>query len=725
MTARHRHPVRRLVLAPALLLAGLPAGAAEPVAASPAAPSAETAQVVVVKGAAPDARRDDVTTRIVVRQEDLVRFGDTSLTDTLTRLPGITVTNTGAIAMRGLGNGYVQVLLNGEKLPNGFSLDSVAPELIERVEILRAGSADLGTQAIAGTVNIILKKNIRANQRELKAAVQAGPRLRAPSISMQRSDRDGPLAYTLGGSVAARYATPAWHEDEAGADLQGVPNLQRLTARSADNRQAVLGLAPRISYTLADGEALTLQTFLNVERIRRTDLSAADTLFGAEPDHASDWRRFANDNWVIRNDLSWQHKFAANGQLDMKVGQTASHRDTDFRQFGYTRSGARNLDTEVTSQIRERGWTSTAKYANSLAAQHTFALGWDGGRTTRDETRVEHALAFHGVAAIDTDQRYRASVSRLALYAQDEWAVGAGLSLYLGIRWEGLETRSAGNEFAPVINRSGIFFPILQSVWKIPGSKNDQVRLAASRTYNPPDAVKLIPRRFTSLNNTAVYPDQEGNPQLRPEVAMGIDAAYEHYWADNAMFSVSAYARNIDDYIREDVTLAGTRWLSTNINAGRAHARGLEFDTRFPLAALIAGAPALNLSANLTRNWSSVDQVAGPDNRLAKQTPLSGTLGAEYRFAGGASAGANFRFKTGGPVRVAYNETEYSTVRRELDLYAVRKLAPKLQLRVALLDLLHQPTLVEYGSTTGDGSLNIMDRRPTYTTVRATLEWQF
>lgn len=707
------------------LLAVLPVTAAEQ-SEGDGKGGADAPQTVVIKGAVTDARREDVSTRIVVRQEELARFGDTVLTETLTRLPGITVTSTGAIAMRGLANGYVQILLNGEKMPNGFSLDTLAPELIERVEILRAGTADLGTQAIAGTINIILKKNVKTDQRELKAGLEGGHGVLAPTLNVQRSARSGALAYTLAGSLTARHAEPDWSEDEYGSDAHGVPNLMRHTARTADSKQVVLGFAPRLSYTLANGETVTLQTFLNGERVRRTDLSAAQTSLGPDPEHSSDWRHFASDNRLLRNDLSWQHRFDSGSKLDLKLGQTATRRDTEFRQIGYTSAGERNLDTVVDSEIREHGWTSTGKYASSLFTDHAIALGWDGGRTTRDETRVENALAFPGVPPINTDQRYSAAINRLALYAQDEWSPGAGLSLYLGVRWEGMETSSAGNEFARIRNRSSIFFPVLQSVWKIPGRQNDQVRVAVTRTYNPPEVVKLIPRRYTSLNNTGVYPDREGNPKLRPEVAMGLDAAFEHYWGEKAMVSVSAYAREIDDFIREDVSLVGNRWLATNINAGKAHTRGIEIETRFPLTSLFPTAPAVDLSANLTRNWSSVDDVLGPNNRLAQQTRLSGVLGADYRLPGGVgSAGASFRFKVGGPVRVAYNETEYSSVRRELDLYAVRKLGPKMQLRVTLLNLLHQPTWIDYGFTVADSSLNLVETRPTYTTLRANLEWQF
>lgn len=38
--------------------------------------------------------------------------------------------------MRGLGAGYTQILINGERAPAGFSMDSLAPDVIERIEVL-------------------------------------------------------------------------------------------------------------------------------------------------------------------------------------------------------------------------------------------------------------------------------------------------------------------------------------------------------------------------------------------------------------------------------------------------------------------------------------------------------------------------------------------------------------------------------------------------------------
>lgn len=126
-----------------------------------------TVQQVEVRGAlsAYDPRRDDTAAKIVVNHDEIVKYGDTSVLDVLKRVPGVTLSGNGGrgseVRMRGLGNGYTQILLNGERAPAGFTLDSLAPDLIERIEVLRAASAEFSTQGIAGTINIVLKKTVR------------------------------------------------------------------------------------------------------------------------------------------------------------------------------------------------------------------------------------------------------------------------------------------------------------------------------------------------------------------------------------------------------------------------------------------------------------------------------------------------------------------------------------------------------------------------------------
>jgi iron complex outermembrane receptor protein len=80
----------------------------------------------------------------------------------------------GGPRVRGLGAGYTPILINGDPMPQGFALDQLSPTQIERIEVLRAPTADQSAQAIAGTINIILKDAPRRSQRDLRLGLSLG-----------------------------------------------------------------------------------------------------------------------------------------------------------------------------------------------------------------------------------------------------------------------------------------------------------------------------------------------------------------------------------------------------------------------------------------------------------------------------------------------------------------------------------------------------------------------
>jgi outer membrane receptor for ferrienterochelin and colicins len=118
-------------------------------------------------------RRQSTAAKIVIGREELDKQGDSTLGEVLKRLPGVTVQGApgrgGGIRMRGLGGGYTQILLDGQRVPPGFSIESLTPEMVEKVEIMRAPTAETGARAIAGTINIILREGQKANPDDLKA----------------------------------------------------------------------------------------------------------------------------------------------------------------------------------------------------------------------------------------------------------------------------------------------------------------------------------------------------------------------------------------------------------------------------------------------------------------------------------------------------------------------------------------------------------------------------
>jgi outer membrane receptor for ferrienterochelin and colicins len=731
------HPTRE-ALRPSLLAAAFAtlAASAPAHAQQSAAPGKDApVQQVQVQGtlSSYDPRRDDTAAKIVVTQEEIVKYGDTSVIDVLKRVPGVTVSGAGGrgseVRMRGLGGGYTQILINGERAPAGFTIDSLAPDLVERIEVMRAASAEFSTQSIAGTINIVLKKTVKAGQRELKTGFSRGNNSMGPTANLQLSDKAGRLAWSFTANYAHDHYDRTVLSTQEFDDAAGRPDGLRRARQPESGRFSNASLSPRLIWNLENGDTLTSQTFVNLNHFENDNRTLVDTVLGAPPPYPDLRQTLSNDYKGLREELNWTHKFASGAKLDAKVSANAgTPSNATYR--------AANLDAPadpdvpmlrelIRSNATLRGINTMGKVTSAGWEGHALAFGWDGGYANEDDARRERDSAQPSTPLPGGDETYRAAVARLALYAQDEWNVTPQWSVYLGARWEGIQTDIEGNTFDTVRNRSTVFSPLVQTLVKLPGTKGDQLRFAVTRTYKAPGLQALIPHRFTSVNNDQTQPDETGNPHLRPELALGVDAAYEHYWAEGALLSAAVSARNIANSTRAQVVLDGGRWVSVPVNTGRARARSVELEAKFPLKALIATTTALDLRASLSRNWSSVDSVPGPNNRLLDQTPLSVTLGADYKLDR-LSAGGSFVFKNGGAVQVSASQVTYASVRRDLDLYALWKFDDKRQLRLAGSNLLGEDYVSASSYTVpGQGTQRGRTVYPHITTLRVTLETKF
>jgi outer membrane receptor for ferrienterochelin and colicins len=708
-----------------------PAAAAPQAAPKPARPAEDKMQKVEVRGSVEsyDPRRDDTASKIVVNHEEIVKYGDTNVVDVLKRLPGITVSGAsgrggGEIRMRGLGAGYTQILLNGERAPAGFSLDSLSPDVIERIEVLRAASAEFSTQSIAGTINIILKKAIKKAQRELKLGVGGGHGFLNPNANLQLSDKAGNMSYSLSGNAFYQKFNRESPTVEEGFDPAGRRNMLRNSASNDRGQFSAINIAPRLNWTLENGDTITSQSFVNVNRFSITSRTDTITPIGTAPQYSTSESLTSNQNEFFRTDLNWVHKLASGSKLDVKIGGVLGGLGNEQRRFGYNQAGALILDSSVHSKGTDRGLTSTGKFSTPMFEGHALSVGWDGGISTRADARVQKEVPLPGAFPVNSDENFDARVNRLAVYAQDEWNVTPRWSVYLGTRWEGIRTNTSGNTFSAAESTSSVWSPLFQTLYKLPGTKADQVRFAVTRTYKAPNTQNLIPRRFASINNSSTDPDFQGNPNLKPELALGIDASYEHYWGEGALLSASASMRRIDDFTRQGVFFQNGRWVQLPVNDGQANTRGIELEAKFPLKSLVAAAPAIDLRASISRNWSSVDAVPGPDNRLNEQTPFSATLGMDYK-AGALTTGGSFAFKNGGPVRISVQQTSYQSVRRDLELYGLWKFDPRNQLRVAVSNILGQDFIAEKTYADASGTVHRTSIFPGTVVLRATMEMKF
>jgi iron complex outermembrane receptor protein len=145
---------------------------------------------------------------------------------------------------------------------------------------------------------------------------------------------------------------------------------------------------------------------------------------------------------------------------------------------------------------------------------------------------------------------YSASSMRYALYSQDEWQLTPHWSTHVGARYEGLTTEgstSAGD----VTNRNSVFTPLLHAMWRPNPESRDQVRMSLTRSFKTPTMPTLLARRtYTRDDNSATNADVSGNPNLKPEVATGLDVAIERYLPQGGVLSASAFHRRVQNLIR-------------------------------------------------------------------------------------------------------------------------------------------------------------------------------
>ncbi|WP_339560405.1 TonB-dependent receptor domain-containing protein [Pseudomonas sp. EA_65y_Pfl1_P113] len=126
--------------------------------------------VVISANRQVQARNDSSAANSVFTRDDIERLQPTSLTDLLSRVPGVQIAPTGGrgslpgIYIRGTKSAQSLVLVDGQRIANSTSGDSGLQYLnvdqIERVEVLRGSrSVIYGSDAIGGVIQVFTRRN--------------------------------------------------------------------------------------------------------------------------------------------------------------------------------------------------------------------------------------------------------------------------------------------------------------------------------------------------------------------------------------------------------------------------------------------------------------------------------------------------------------------------------------------------------------------------------------
>jgi iron complex outermembrane receptor protein len=710
---------------PAPTPAATPAPAPSPARASASAPASApaspgSAQRVEITGGRTsdvDQRRQSTAAKIVIGREDIEKFGDATLGEVLRRLPGVSTPGApgrgGPPRMRGLGGGFTQILIDGQRVPPGFSLDSLTPEQIDRIEILRAPTAETGARAIAGTINIITRDGFRRRLNELRIGTGIENGKVGGGVFWSHNDGTEALTYNLnaglfrrnnrtettGSTVDENLTTGRIEKDERSSSIQ-------------DDRRTGLNFNARLQWRLSEaGDALVLMpnVFVSDGGSERSGTTTGNPLFD----------RTFNDNenrfWNARLMTQWRQRVGASRlELNANLGAFGSRGSGLRRDF---LGAAANPVAEDRTRTREDSLNLTAKTTTILggaqapaapgagrpagppvSAEHTLVVGGELELVQREETR---SSLIGGVPQLaDFGENLEARTLRAAAYAQDEWNLNPKWAVHAGLRWEGIRTQGSAQGGARPENESSVWTPLVHLLWKPNPARREQVRISLTRSYRSPETAQLIARpsvnsRYpTSGPNIPTAPDSAGNPGLKPELASGLDLAWERYFDGGGLVSANLFARRITNLMRNVVALETVSWspvqryVSRRQNIGDASTYGLELEARYRLDQLVDGAPRVEMRHNLSFYRSSVEGIPGPDNRLDQQAPWLANIGADYRFRGTPlTLGGTLGLTGGFNSQLAADRSTRVNSKRVLDVYGLWTFSPAVGLRLLASNL--------------------------------------
>ena len=327
-------PMAAQTTAPASLLKDQPADAPTEAATKDAkakrnAAGTDQLKRVEVVGNSSDVeqRRASTASRIVIGKEDIERYGDSSVSEALKRLPGVTTGGRpgrgGDVRMRGMGGGYTQILLNGERMPPGFSLDNLPPDQVDRIEVMRAPTAEFGARAVAGTINIVLKEALKITVNELRMGTSVEGDQASSNASWARNNKIAeniPYTFTLSLNLANtrddNESRTQWTDLTTDAQL-----LDQLATSTSFNKRTGVNLNARVQIPLSLGESLSIMPIVVMGNGSSATAGRLDQVPGGavvQPyaTTASDGSGTFN---MMRANLQWQKRVDDATRLDVRL----------------------------------------------------------------------------------------------------------------------------------------------------------------------------------------------------------------------------------------------------------------------------------------------------------------------------------------------------------------------------------------------------------------------
>jgi iron complex outermembrane receptor protein len=531
--------IATLVFSVATQLALVQPAAAQPAATAPAAVDTDELeallnQPVYAASKFSQAAADAPASVTVLTTGDIRAFGWRTLAEVLNGARGVHVRNDRSysyVGVRGFNRpgdytSRLLVLIDGQRVnENVFDGAPAGREfvldvgLIERVEFLPGpGSALYGSNAVLGVVNVITRSPASlgvggvtvefgsATSRLLRVSTArefADGAWMVSAVSERRPGRD--LYY-------AEYDTPATNDGVArGIDDEAT---DKLYAKLQSGRLTVTGMLSDRRKTIPTGAyGLQFNDGSAVFRDRYGLLGAA-------------WQ----------TDPRAEHSFYVHTGLAAYRYGDKGRNEPGFELVGTSASG--------------NWWTLEARWTGRMSADHVLVAGVELQRNTRQD---QGSVTLEPNPVTDVDLRHRSQ--RAGIFFNDEWSLGAGVRLNLGVR---ADRHSDG--------RSGLT-PRLGAVWT--PTEGLVLKLLAGSAYREPNAYEL---QYADSFSAA-------NPTLQRERLASRELALDWRLASHWRLAGSVYRYEVNGLIEQE--LDANSGLLMYRNKGRAVAHGTELEADY------------------------------------------------------------------------------------------------------------------------------------------------
>lgn len=655
-----------------------------------------------------ETRQTSTSTKLVYGREELDRMNELTVGDYLRRLPSVTFTGPPGtpkdVRVRGMDKGYTQILIDGEPVASGtkerqIQVDRIPLDMVERIELIRAPSADMPNEGLMGTINIVL--------REAPDKRVANARLVAGRVFGEKTDKDtwnlsgqygnatGDVRWLINAAVGQRGELKTKRKSEEGfVAATGVRNSWKEEYEDERATTDTLDFSPRLNVKLSGGNELVFTPWITrsdelktrtVAKFKyNTPATGANNVADGTRSDTEDKRR---ETARLRGE--WRNKLQR-GQLSVYVAAQQGGEVKDKTTLEYNAAGALTKVTLERDDKDEKEWYAGVRLERAFA-RHKLAAGLE----YKDKTRLDIKSRLEGASqatlvpkAVGRGDQFDIAEKRWTAFVQDEISFGGGHFLTPGVRLLLNEQTAVDGHGLASGGETRTVTPSLHYLWRVNGRNN--LRASVTQTLKPPKFDDLSTVEETPGGaNSPTNPVKSGNPDLKPERALGLEFGWEHFLPKSGgVLGANLFWRDIEDRVEKRTALEGTRWIERPQNVGDAKVWGWELDARPRMD--VIGLPELMLRFNYTRLYSEIETTPGVKTRIKDQPPYVYNIGFDWQLPRWEMAwGVNYNYTP----KFLKNPTEPlkpddEAEQKLLDLYVMKRLSRDLALRFTAANLL-------------------------------------